>query len=203
MEKQEKINNTIRIFTFLINKTFDRSFTFPGGGIAKRHMAAFVSSIEDYSQRELSAEMMIDYCVCQVHVMSMYNKFLLSKWTVAHSFGPKAIERFTGNVKSKRYFEDKFLQEYNLSREMLSFEFRDKSVHPLHKFIYPDYEEVTKQRMYNSQVGFYICQLSTLLWTPFSCSCRSCKHSARCKSVTQQKYAELYRIRMEEYNKYY
>jgi len=79
--------------------------------------------------------------------------------------------------------------------------FKDKSNHPLAAFIYPEYEEITKMRMHNSEVGFYICQVSTLLWTPFSKACCSCEHQDRCKSITGKKYDELYRIRIEEYKK--
>lgn len=198
METQEKINITVRIFSFLVRKTIDKSFVFPGGGAARRTMTAFIASMEDTGRQEFSVGRITDYCICQVHALSMYDAALFSRWTAAHSFGQRAVERFAGNTRAKRYFEDQFLREFALSREWLSDEFRDRSLHPLMKFVYPEYEEITKRRLHNTEAGFYICQVSTLLWTPFSNACRSCKNNMRCRSVTMWKHPELYRIRILE-----
>lgn len=201
MEKQEKIRLSIRIFSHLMKQAINKSFVFPGGGITRKTMYSFIDSVESHYNGELDSERLVDYCICQIYILSMYDDALIKRWTVSHSFGQKAIERFTGNTKGKRYYEDKYLKKNGLSRESLKAVFSNKSKHPLFQFIYPEYEELTKQRMHNSEVGFYICQLSTLLWTPFSVSCRTCNYEERCKSVTEQKYCELYRIRTEEFDK--
>ena len=76
----------------------------------------------------------------------------------------------------------------------------DRRKHPLYKFIFPQYEESTKSRALNTDVGYYICGQSTLLWTPFSVSCQQCAKAEACKQRTRQAYPELYRIRTEEFN---
>ena len=76
----------------------------------------------------------------------------------------------------------------------------DRRKHPLYKFIFPQYEESTKSRALNTDVGYYICGQSTLLWTPFSVSCQQCVKAEACKQRTRQAYPELYRIRTEEFN---
>ncbi len=54
--------------------------------------------------------------------------------------------------------------------------------------------------MLSTEVGYYICGASTLLWTPFSPACRACIRAALCRKRTEMIYGELYRIRMEEYS---
>lgn len=199
METNESIKYSIRVFTFLMKKTLAPSFEFPGGGIALRTLTTCLDSLKASCKSDLSAERINDYCICQVYAISRFDTGYLSKWKVSHSFGKKAIERFFSSTKTKKYYEDKWLKGAGLSRSSLLIEFRDKSEHPLMKFIFPDYEENTKRRMHSSQVGFYICQVSTLLWTPFSPSCQTCKNESRCKEVCSKKYAELYRLRLEEF----
>lgn len=201
MEKQEKNNIVIRIFSHLMKKTINDSFSFPGGGIAKKSVGNCIESLEKAYKGEVTIERLVDYCVCQVYSVSKYNEELLSRWSVSHSFGNKAFVRFCQNTKGKRYFEDRWLQENGLSRGILSDFFVEKKDHPLQKFINPDYEENTKIRMLNTEVGFYICQISTLLWNPFSNSCKACENAVRCKLVLQQKYSELYRLRIKESTK--
>lgn len=201
MEKQEKYNIIVRIFTHLMRDTINRNFVFPGGGIAKKTVGNCIDSLENAYKGELTIERLIDFCVCQVYSVSQYNKDLLKRWNVSHSFGNKAFLRFCQYTKGKRYFEDVWLKDKNLSRSDLLDLFREKKSHPLQKFVNPEYEESTKKRMLNSEVGFYICRISTLLWNPFSESCGVCKSAEQCKQVLQLKYSELYRLRIEESTK--
>jgi len=201
MERQEQSNYIIRVFTFLMKRTIMDQFVFPGGGIAHKALDSCLDSLEEIYMSSLSDERLLDYCICQVFAMSGFSKSYIDKWKAGHSFGKKAIERFYQNTKNKRFFEDKWLDRYGLSRFTLLDSFGDRKEHPLAKFIYPRYEEITKKRLLNLEAGFYICQLSTLLWTPFSAACRQCRHEGRCREITKRKYEELYRIREEEYKK--
>ncbi|WP_165045069.1 hypothetical protein [Dysgonomonas sp. ZJ709] len=196
MEKQEQISFTIRVFSFLMKEAVNKDFVFPGGGISRKTMAAYIDSL-----KESGTERLTNYCICQVFAICSFGSAYNGKWNVSHSFGKKAIERFDRNTKANNFREDEWLKRIGLSRTGLLWQFRQSKEHPLEKFIYPEYEERTKQRMHNSEVGFYICQISTLLWTPFSKACRSCKNEQRCKNITGRKYEELYRIRTEEYKK--
>ena len=184
-----------------MKNTVDKDFVFPGGRIARHAVDSCMDSLETAIESRLSHERIIDFCICQVYAVSGYTQIYRSRWNVSHSFGKKAMERFTRNTKGKRFYEDKWLANFGLSREKLSGLFKSRKEHPLAKFIYPEYEEVTKKRLHSSEVGFYICRISTLLWTPFSPVCRTCRNEQRCKEITSCKYAELYRIRNEEYNR--
>ena len=52
----------------------------------------------------------------------------------------------------------------------------DKSEHPKAKFIFVQSEEGTKLRLLNRDVGFVICQTSTLGWSPLSEACAQCNY---------------------------
>lgn len=201
MERPEQIKCTIRVFTALMKQLSPR-FSFPKSGAASKTVSSCLDSLEAAYSAGLSPERIVDYCVCQVYAVSRYDESYMSgKWKVSHSFGKKALERFSDTNKAKKYYEDKWLRECDLSRSMLLTLIENKKRHPLFKFIYPDYEDVTKMRMLSSEVGYYICALSTLLWTPFSPACRNCLKADLCKERTRSRYPELFRIRLEEFRK--
>lgn len=201
MERKEQISYLVKVFDFLMRETINPHFVFPGGGIVSKTMDSGMDSLEKACSSGLSPERLVDYCICQVFAISGYSELYINRWNISHSFGKKAIGRFCRNSRNKRYFEDKWLERYGLSRNILLDRFSDRKKHPLAKFIYPEYEELTKQRLLNSDAGLYICQLSTLLWTPFSRACSQCRHAGRCREITRRKHEELYRIREEEYQK--
>lgn len=201
MEKNERNNLTVRIFSTLMKATVFPAFSFPGGGVAKRSVSSCLDSLEVLCKGEVSRERLVDFCICQIYAIHGFGIEYLKKWNVNHSFGNKALLRFSMNNSRKRYYEDMWLAKKNLSRQGLLETFRDKKEHPLVKFIFPEYEEGTKGRLHNTEAGFYICQLSTLLYTPFSSLCRNCKYAEECISILQEKYPELFRIRIEGYNR--
>lgn len=201
MEKRERNNYTIRLFSYIVRQTILSSFSFPGGGVSYGSVSTCLDSLEKLNKGTLSQERITDFCISQVYAISGFNEDYFRKWKASHSFGKKAIERFINTNRKKKYFEDIWLKKYDLSRNGLLELYRDKKDHPLSKFIYPEYEEVTKSRLLNTEAGYCICQLSTLLYTPFSPTCRACEYSTKCEAVIKQKYQELYRIRIESYKK--
>jgi hypothetical protein len=189
-----------QIFSFLMREMVEPSFRFPGGGIAARQISDCIEKLDD-GTGALSREKVVDFCVCQVHIAAFFGEGYLSKWKVSHSFGKKALERFSRTGRAQRYHEDRWLQEKGLSRAALLDLFRDRSVHPLAKFIYPESEDRTKRRHRQSGAGLYVCSVSTLMWTPFSPVCASCSDAETCREMTRRRYQELYRIREEEFKK--
>lgn len=201
MERADEIKCIIRVFSVLMQQLSPR-FSFPKGGAATKVVSSCLDSLEAIYSVKLSPERIVDYCVCQIYAASQFDEgYVTNKWKITHSFGKKALERFSGTGKAKKYYEDKWLRECDLSRPMLLALIENKKRHPLFKFIYPDYEDVTKMRMLSSEVGYYICAVSTLLWTPFSPACRDCLKADLCKERTRSRYPELYRIRLEEFRK--
>lgn len=195
-EKKTKDKEMTKVFTFLMKRVYP-GFTFPGGGAAQRTVASCAASLE--SSGELSIERLVDFCICQVYAVSYFGEGYRGHWRVSHSFGKRALRRFAQRKREVRYYEDKWLQKNELSREMLCELIRDRSCHPQAKFIYPQYEDRTKKRLLGTVLGYYICGASTLLWTPFSPVCASCPKAIACEQRTRTIYPELYRIRMEEF----
>jgi hypothetical protein len=202
MEKEEGNKYIKQVFSDLVRQTVSSSFKFPGGAVAERSLDACLSALKEKNRSFAGRDRMVDFCVCQVYVLSKYEEnYLSGKWKVSHSFGKRALERFAGSTARSRYYEDQWLFKQGLSREKIQEGNRSRKKHPLSKFIFPEYEEVTKKRMSGKEVGFYICMVSTLLWTPFSPTCTRCLNAEKCKAATERKYGELYRIRLEEFSR--
>lgn len=200
METREKNRWAVAVFAFLMREAVDAAFRFPGGGAAQRTVGACMQRLDEGSGK-LSREKVVDFCICQVYAITFYDREYLRRWKPSHSFGPKALERFTGNTRARRYYEDIWLRGHGLSREGLIDMIRDRSRHPLSKFIYPEYEDATKARKAGTEAGLYVCSVSTLMWTPFSPVCSACSMAFTCQHMTQERYPELSRIREEEHRK--
>lgn len=179
-----------------MRKTVDAAFRFPGGGSAQRAVDGCMERLDGRTGK-LSREKIVDFCICQVYAITFYAVDNLRRWKPTHSFGEKAIERFKGNSRARRYWEDRWLREHTLSRKGLVEMIRDRSRHPLSKFIYPESEDTTKARKVGTEAGMYVCSVSTLMWTPFSPVCRECAVSDACRQMTREHYPELCRIREE------
>ena len=192
MERDEWKNNSRRLFTLLVRTTLWADFVFPAGGRTGRVLDACFDSLAP-----VSAERLADFCICQVCAMCGFGTGYRRRWDIRHSFGGKAVERYLQADRKRRYHEDRWLKSFSLSRGELASLAEDRSRHPLAKFIFPEYEEATKRRLLSTEVGYAVCGMSTLLWTPFSPSCRRCACSGRCRRRTASLYHELYRIRCE------
>lgn len=196
---QEKSKCISRLFVLLVRLTIQPTFAMPGGKLAERQ----IDNALDYLTKhygEIGLERIVDYNVCQVRQISEYGTDYLPKWKLHHSFGTKALTRFVTRKPGQKYYEDKWLTSFKLTREDLLHEIEDRSVHPLFRFIYPDYEDATKFRALSTEAGYYICGVSTLLWTPFSSVCRACAKAVKCQSRTQKLYPEIYRLRVAEFS---
>ncbi len=197
----QKLNKqAIRLFSYLMRKTLVPIFSFPGGKLAFDKVDACLASLaKEYG--ELGEQRLVDFCICQVYTMYKFGEEYIPKWRLSHSFGDKALERFIKRKQGQKFFEDRWLKEYGLNRELLCEYIEDRSEHPYFKFIYPEYEEATKRRLLSSELGYYICGVSTLMWTPFSLSCQQCANAEKCEVRTQRIYPEIYRIRVAEHRK--
>lgn len=200
MGKQVKNKDYRKVFTLLMRQTGWPEFCFPGGGQSERVLTLCMSALEVH-YGEVSRERLVDFCVCQGYAMSGYGKEYFCRWKVNHSFGEKAIARFVKGNAGRRYYENGWLKEHGLSRDFLLASIGESKEHPYERFIYPEYEEHTKRRLLSSEAGYWVCGLSTLLWTPFSPACGECAFSLACQRRTQMCLAELYRIRLEAWQK--
>lgn len=185
-----------RLFTLLVRRTLDEEFRFPGGGLACRAVDECMEFLADDADAP-ARERVVDFCVCSVYTMSFDTEKALRGWTPAHSFGMTARERFARNTPTHRYWEDRWLKEHGLARGALLHEVRDRSEHPLAKFLYPQYEDATKRRRIGTEAGLCICSVSTLMWAPLSPVCSECEMAGACREMTRKRYPELYRLRVE------
>lgn len=200
METREKNKWAEKVFTFLMREAIDGGFRFPGGGLAQRTVADCMDKLDEGTGK-LSREKVVDFCICQVYAITFYDKEYLKRWKVSHSFGQKALDRFGSTSRARRYYEDIWLKKHELSRDHLADIIRDRSRHPLSKFIYPEYEDTTKARKAGTEAGLYVCSVSTLMWTPFSPVCTQCALARTCHQITREQYPELCRIREQHFAK--
>lgn len=193
-EEQRMVSQTIRVFAEIQRRLVNPDFKTPKGGAAVSTVAKFIKSlIKEYGNA--TSERIVDFCIGTTYVFK--NR---ERWNIAQFFGPKALLRFKERKHGNRFYEDRWLKEKELSRQFFVNLIADKSEHPQAKYIYVQAEETTKHRMLNQDVGFFLCQASTLGWSPLSNACQQCVFIDKCKIETQTKYPELYRIRIEHGN---
>lgn len=199
MVTEERLKKQIKIvYTEIVRKAIDRTFKFPDGGKVDRQLSQFIQQFTETYGGEFSTTRLVDYCVFQIHK----NRTSPHQRNLApNTFGKTAFSKYQQmSSKQKTYAEDQWLKDVCLTRSYLnSLISINKQVHPLAKYIYMPSEEGTKKRCVNTDIGLVICSTSTLMWSPFSATCQSCKNADECKQMTEKKYPELYRIRIEEY----
>lgn len=199
MEKSVRIRLTIRLFELLVRRMVSPTFTFKGGYATARTVEQCLDSLCKERGTEPSPECVADFCICQVYAINGFSAdYLATKWYPAHSFGRKAMQRFLSRTPARRRREELWIRREGLTVEMLYAMLRDRSHHPLWRYLNPGYEEATKLRLLGADAGYYICGASTLLWNPFSEACTRCPKAAGCRERTRKTYPELYRIRCEE-----
>lgn len=200
MERKEWIDGCRRVFTNLVKDTLWEDFKFPNGGESERYTGNCYDGLVKMLGT-VSAERLTDFCICQVYVMAQFHRDYRKQWKVSHSFGDKAIERYVFPSNHRKKHEDRWLNCHGLSRNKYRSMVEDHSKHPLAIFIYPEYEEQTKRKWASVELGYIICWNSTMMWTPFSPTCRECSNAVICQKHTAHVHHELYRIRCEAWNK--
>jgi len=185
----------MRIFTEIATKLINPSFKFSQGGATMRIMSTALERLEQ-KHGGFSRERIVDYCVSSAY----WFKERGDEWKINQVFGPKSIERFNSD-KGRRYYEDRWLASANITRSHLLSFIADKSNHPQAQYIYLPMEEGTKRRLLNTRSGYLICQSSTLGWSPESECCSECQFVRECQIETQNKFPEIYRLRIENGNK--
>lgn len=187
------IKDTMKVWTEIVRKTGSPTFSFSRGGATFRTIDKFLDTFaNEVCVGNLTAGRLVDFCVCTAHAYK--NR---KDWTIKQIFGPSSIKRLKESRHGARYYEDSWLKENGLTRGQLIDLIADRSQHPLAKYIFMQAEEATKLRYLNEEVGYVLCQTSTLGWSPVSEACVSCTRADSCKKETAGKFPELYRIRVE------
>jgi hypothetical protein len=197
MEIEDRLVKKIKtIYSEIIRRLVDPSFSFPEGGQPTRQITQFIEKFTLVCGGTLNTERLVYYCIFQCHKNrnAPYQKRL-----APNTFGATALKKYQQMAsKEKRYMEDQWLASASLTRSYLN-SLICKKEHPLSKYVFMRSEEATKKRSINTDLGFALCYTSTLMYSPFSPSCQSCTNSEKCKVETQKRYPELYRLRIERY----
>lgn len=195
MESEGLVKKVIAVYTEIERRLVDKSFRFSQGGATSRTISNFLDELKkEYGT--ISIDRVVDFCICTAHFYSDKEQR-----PITHKFGKASIKRFKESKRGKRYYEDVWLEQAGLTRSHFYDMVSDKSAHPQAKYIYVAYEENTKKRLLNQELGYLICQTSTLGWAPLSAACNQCNFTDSCKRETELRYPELYRIRLEHGSK--
>ena len=200
MEKKEWIEGCKRVFTQLVKDTIWEDFTMPKGGMPDKYMGSCYDKLV-HRFGAVSGERLADFCICQVYAISQFYPGYRQKWNISHSFADRAIQRYIEPSNHRKRHEDRWLNCYGVSRIKYLSMVEDHSKHPLSIFIYPEYEEQTKRRWADIELGYIICWHSKMMWTPFSPTCQRCINAELCRMHTERVHHELYRIRCEAWKK--
>lgn len=195
MASEYLVRQTMRMFCEIVTKLIQPDYRLSKGGEATRTVRTALQRLEK-KFGSLTAQRIVDYVVCSAYAFKNRG----SDWKLNQVFGPKSLERFNSD-KGRVYYENEWLRSKGLSRGCLLDMIVDRSEHPKAKYIFVPSEEGTKARLLNREVGFVICQTSTLGWSPLSGSCSECRFIEKCKQETQKKYPEIFRLRIEYGNK--
>lgn len=188
MENKE-IDKLIKLHTLLVRTAITPSFKLPKGGATVRTFQKAVGLLK-MRFGEPSDERLVDYSVDMA-----FRAWKSGKATIAQIFSEAWFKRYLEAPKGLRFYEDEWLKEHDLDRQTLVDLIKDDGQHPHSKFLFVPSEEPTKRRHLNKRVGYAICQISTLGWSPESDSCKICRFIRDCKKETLRKYPELYRLR--------
>jgi hypothetical protein len=173
------------MFHEIASKLIYSGYKLPKGGEPTRVVSSALKRLEK-QYGTLTGQRIVDYVICAAHAF----KDRGYDWKINQVFGPKSMDRFNTD-KGRVYYENKWLNSAGLSRADLLLMIVDRSEHPKAKYILVPSEEGTKMRLLNREVGFVICQTSTLGWAPLSEACSQCRFIEKCKEETQKKYPEI------------
>lgn len=191
MASENLIKQTITVYTEIQRRLVDPAFKFSQGGATTKTISNFLDLLaKEFGS--VTKERLVDFCIC-----TAYTYRNREKWTIKQAFGPSSIKRLKESKQGKAYYENSWLSSAQLSREYLINLIIDRREHPQAKYIHIQSEEASKKRLLNQEVGYLLCQTSTLGWSPISEACSECNFTEQCKKETQGKYPELYRIRVE------
>ncbi len=191
MVNEKLIKQTTTVFTAIITKLVDPTFKFSNGGATTKLLRTFLGRFEK-EFGAVTSERLVDFCVCAAYTFRDRTPV-----PVQQVFGPKTIQRMKEQKRGHLFYQNQWLEAVSLSRNALVDLIKDRKEHPQAKFIYVQSEEFTKRRQLNQKVGYFICQTSTLGWSPLSEACQNCSFVADCQKETERKYPEIFRLRIE------
>lgn len=190
----------------VVKRTTDPKWRFTQSGMALVYLEVGLYKLPAlFGIPNIDEGRIVDYVVYQLYRCRSFLED--GTWDYTWLFSKSAMEKFKRQFLSvdgksgMNYYINQWLDEAELSREMLTSMIAKQKPNPLRKLIYLASEEAIKKRFLNTKDGFALCQSSTTGWSPFSETCGRCDYWEECGKITAKKYPELMRFRKEEYGK--
>lgn len=187
--------------TTIIRTAIKKDWRLPGGAYSESVIGNGLERMRVlYPYSGMSERRIVDYLVYQIY--RCRSLIADGGWTINWAFSDNAVLKYkkqfidAGGKSGMNYYIDKWLEEYGMSREMLT-----KILAPPDNskkiYVNPVHEEEIKERFFNQEVGYYLCQTSSTGWNPKSKHCPKCKYQTRCMEDTERRFPEITRLRKQ------
>jgi hypothetical protein len=196
MDKAKRIKQLLKTYSDLRKLLVDPTFKPLAGGAAERTASNFLDALEQ-EFGTVTIERMVDAIIAAAYSTK---DMPATKHNIRSAFSNKTIVAMREAKRGVIFYQNQWLGTANLTREALVRRLGGFAKHPQSPYIYVEAEEQTKRRKLNLNVGYVLCQISTLGWSPLSSACEECDFTEKCKIETERKYPEIYRLRLEHGN---
>lgn len=199
---ETKIIKIRRLIETIIRRAIVPQWSFTQNGRALVYMSQGLTKLPGlFGVDKIEDARIVDYIVYQIY--RSRKSIEQNSWRYEWLFSDNAIDKYRKqflieNAKSgMNYYIDRWLDEYEMSRNQLVSIIADPKTSPLRHMVYIESEEPIKQRFLNTPEGLSLCQAATTGWSPLSFSCGRCDNWVECGKLTAKKYPELMRLRKE------
>lgn len=180
-----------------------KEFKIPDGGQSLVVVEQGIKKINQalYPYSNMADDRIIDYLVYFLYL----KREPRWRFTINDIFSDYAISRYRQQFMSENgksginYYINQWLDSGDLTRAALTKMIEKPKPHKMSKFIYLESEDLIKRRFFNTDMGYMLCQLSTMGWAPRSKWCQVCINASQCICATERKYPELIRLRRQDY----
>lgn len=190
----------------IVKRTIDPKWKFTQSGVAALYLQDGLRQLPSlFGISDIDDGRVVDYVVYQLYRCRSFLKD--GTWQYTWLFSKSAMDKFRKQFLSAdgksgmNYYINQWLDEAELSREILTSMIAKQKPNPLRKLVYLASEESIKKRFLNTKDGLVLCQSSTTGWSPLSETCGRCDYWVECGKMTAKKYPELMRFRKEEYGR--
>lgn len=203
MESQRQAIRVRSAINKIILTLIGKEFKIPDGGQSLAVVEQGIKKINQalYPYSNMADDRIIDYLVYFLYL----KREPRWRFTVNDIFSDYAISRYRQQFMSENgksginYYINQWLDGGNLTRAALTKMIEKPKPHKMSKFIYLESEDLIKRRFFDTDMGYMLCQLSTMGWAPRSKWCQVCINASKCICATERKYPELIRLRRQDY----